>query len=110
MQIATATDTARPAIRSEATANKQLAATATKAASKPLANVQQNAARTESVTTLKALLTEFKLPADGKLARRFLRKASFGWHTHAERWEFTASQADDVRAVLAKLATKADKK
>ena len=96
MQIATATDTAR-ATKSEAVANKQLAATKPQRI-EPLANVQRNAQQTGNVITLKALLTEYKLPSDGKLARRFLRKASFG------------QQANDVRGVLAKLVAKADKK
>ncbi len=110
MNTQTVSDSVRPAIRSEAAANKSLAASATKATSKPLANVQRNAEQSSNVVTLKALLTEYKLPADGKLARRFLRKASFGWHTQAERWEFTESQAADVRPILATLAKKADKK
>lgn len=98
------------ATKSEAVANKQLAAKpAPKATATPLANVQHNAERTEPVVKLKTLLSEYKLPSDGKLARRFLRKAAFGWHSNAERWEFTESQAADVRAVLAKLANKSVK-
>ena len=85
-------------------------ATATKAAATPIANAQlanvQRQAEAGATVKLKSLLAEFKLPSDGKLARRFLRKANFGWHSNAERWEFTESQATDVRAVLAKLPKK----
>jgi hypothetical protein len=88
-----------------------------KASARSLATVAPKAKQTETAptvmqtavgtVTLKALLTEFDLPADGKLARRFLRKASFSWHRHSERWEFDAMQAADVRNVLARVAAKA---
>lgn len=63
-----------------------------------------NANSPKTVTSLKQLLAEFDLPPDGKLARRNLRAARFGWHSHSQRWELTESQAADVRAVLARVA------
>lgn len=92
--------------------------TRAQAVTKPAAKLEAKPNVTQPLTvqtdagtvTLKALLTEFDLPADGKLARRFLRKATFSWHRHSERWEFSATQAADVRNVLQRITVKAPRK
>jgi hypothetical protein len=88
-----------------------LRASATKQAATAITVTQPLSVQTDAgIVTLKALLTEFDLPADGKLARRFLRKAALSWHRHSERWEFDATQAADVRNVLSHVTAKAQRK
>ncbi len=56
-----------------------------------------------ATVSLKALLAEYGLPADGKLARRKLRAAKLPAHSHNDRWQFAPGSEYElaVRAVLA---------
>ena len=81
---------------------------APKVAEKPMKVSKATAQPKEPLSgkiALKTICQELKL--DPKAARVKLRRASLGFHDSANRWEFTAAQADKVREVLApKKATK----
>lgn len=51
-------------------------------------------------TPLKTLLAKLKLPADGRAARRKLRKANFSWHDPKSRWNLNAKQLAQAEAIL----------
>lgn len=68
-------------------------------APKAVKKAAPSTATTPGKIALKTLCQELKL--DPKAARVKLRRAKLGFHDATNRWEFTATQADKVREVLA---------